>query len=72
MSAILEDLKQGQKQEISENLGKERKQQVGTGQRGDKRRTYRTQEDQVHDHKTGKSARMSDVFKGRFDLLWPK
>jgi peptide chain release factor 1 len=32
----------------------ERKQQVGSGMRGDKVRTYREQDDQVTDHRTGK------------------
>ena len=47
-----------------------RKDQVGSGQRGDKRRTYRFQEDQVWDDRTGKVARLSLVMAGRFDLLW--
>lgn len=44
--------------------------QVGTGMRADKRRTWRFQDDQVKDHLTGRSARCSKVLKGRFDLLW--
>lgn len=48
-----------------------RKNQVGSGMRGDKRRTYRFQEDQVWDDRTGKIARLSAVMKGQFDLLWP-
>lgn len=44
--------------------------QVGSGQRGDKRRTYRFQDDKVVDHITGKSARCSAVMKGSLDLLW--
>lgn len=47
-----------------------RKTQVGSGQRGDKRRTYRFQEDRVHDDITGKTARLSEVLAGAFDLLW--
>lgn len=47
-----------------------RREQIGSGQRGDKRRTYRFRDDQVADHVTGKSARCSDVMRGRFDLLW--
>ena len=34
------------------------------------RRTYRFQEDQVWDDRTGKVARLSAVMAGRFDLLW--
>ena len=47
-----------------------RREQVGSGMRGDKRRTYRFQDDRVVDHVTGKSARCGDVMRGRFDLLW--
>lgn len=47
-----------------------RRDQVGSGQRGDKRRTYRFQEDQVWDDRTGKVARLSRVMAGHFDLLW--
>jgi peptide chain release factor 1 len=41
-----------------------RKQQVGTGQRGDKVRTYRTQDDQVTDHRTGVKMRLSRWYNG--------
>lgn len=44
--------------------------QHGTGMRGDKRRTYRFQDDTVKDHVTGKSAKASTVLAGCFDLLW--
>lgn len=47
-----------------------RKAQVGAGMRGDKRRTYRFQEDGVHDHITGKRARATEVMRGQFDRLW--
>ena len=42
----------------------ERRQQVGTGQRGDKVRTYRTQDDQVTDHRTGMKTRLSRWYDG--------
>ncbi len=42
----------------------DRKQQVGTGQRGDKVRTYRTQDDQVTDHRTGAKGRLSRWYDG--------
>ena len=50
-------------------FGAERKEQVGSGMRGDKFRTYRVQEDQVIDHRTGARAKCSKVMRGRFDLL---
>lgn len=55
---------------ISKDHNATRKDQVGSGMRGDKRRTYRFQDDSVYDSITGKSARCKDVLKGSFDLLW--
>ena len=54
------------------NIASNRKQQVGSGMRGDKIRTYRFQDDRVQDHLTGLSAKCSTILKGNFDLLWPK
>lgn len=51
-------------------IAQNRRQQVGSGMRGDKIRTYRFQDDRVQDHRTGKSAKSSTVLKGNFDLLW--
>ena len=42
----------------------ERRQQVGSGQRGDKVRTYRTQNDQMTDHRTGVKSRLSKWYNG--------
>lgn len=47
-----------------------RKDQVGSGMRGDKRRTYRFQDNKVLDHVTGKTARVTDVMNGNFNLIW--
>lgn len=47
-----------------------RKEQVGSGMRGDKIRTYRFRDDLVKDHESGKSASCDKVMKGNFDLLW--
>lgn len=41
-----------------------RRNQVGTGMRADKRRTYRSQDDSVKDHITGQTWRLSDWMKG--------
>ena len=57
----------------TETRGREnmvRADQVGTGMRADKRRTYRFRDDRVQDHLTGRSAACSAVMRGRFDLLW--
>ena len=52
------------------DLATKRRQQVGSGMRGDKIRTYRFQDDRVQDHITGKSASTKKVLAGNFDLLW--
>jgi peptide chain release factor 1 len=44
--------------------------QVGSGMRGDKRRTYQFQHDIVKDHETGKNARAKDIMAGKFELIW--
>ena len=48
----------------------DRRQQVGSGQRGDKVRTYRFQDDVVQDHRTGARAQTSQVMRGHFERLW--
>ena len=44
----------------------DRLQQVGSGQRGDKVRTYRTQDDQITDHRTGVKMRLSSWYDGNW------
>lgn len=44
--------------------------QVGSGERGDKVRTYRFRDDLVKDHNTGREATCTTVMNGRFDKLW--
>lgn len=63
----LDAMKSGQTEETTH---RERRSQTGSGERGDKRRTYRFQENRVTDHKTGKRAQCSALMQGRFDLLW--
>lgn len=47
-----------------------RRAQIGTGERADKRRTYRFQDDLVHDARTGRTASLARVMAGQFRLLW--
>lgn len=56
--------------EYNGTIAADRKQQVGTGMRGDKRRTYRFQDNTVVDHITGKSSTCTKVMKGGVDLMW--
>lgn len=43
-----------------------RRAQLGTGQRGDKVRTYRTQDDRVTDHRTGRKWSLTKWMKGEW------
>lgn len=52
------------------SIASNRKQQVGSGMRGDKIRTYRFQDDVVKDHVTERTASVKKVLSGNFDLLW--
>lgn len=44
-----------------------RRQQVGSGMRGDKVRTYRTQDDRVTDHRTGQTWKLKSWVRGDWD-----
>jgi len=44
--------------------------QVGSGQRGDKVRTYRVRDDRVTDHRTGRSLSLAVVLRGELHALW--
>jgi peptide chain release factor 1 len=69
-SALLSALNNQCSKDQKSVLDETRKQQVGSGMRGDKIRTYRFQDDIVKDHNSGKSAPASKVLKGHFDLMW--
>jgi len=49
-----------------EDREKLRKEQVGSGMRGDKIRTYRLQDDQVKDHRTGKTWKLKKWMRGEW------
>lgn len=46
--------------------------QIGGGERSDKRRTLRFQDDRVTDHVTGRSTSLARYLKGHVDDLWPE
>lgn len=56
--------------QYNHNIASDRRQQVGSGMRGDKMRTYRFQDDVVKDHLTNKASSVRKVLAGNFDLLW--
>lgn len=49
-----------------EALNAVRKSQIGSGQRGDKIRTYRVRDDIATDHRTGEKRSMTDLRRGRW------
>jgi peptide chain release factor 1 len=69
-AALLERLSALNQAETHGRENRDRAEQVGTGMRADKRRTYRFRDDRVQDHLTGRSAACSAVMRGRLDLLW--
>ena len=58
------------KTSYNNTIASDRKQQVGSGMRGDKIRTYRFQDDVVKDHISEKTASVKKVLAGNFELLW--
>lgn len=44
--------------------------QIGNGMRGEKKRTYRFQEDRVTDHESGKSMTCKAFMRGDVEKLW--
>jgi len=70
MSTIQKHIDNLQKTQYNKTVSTTRKEQVGTGMRGDKIRTYRFQDDVVQDHITGIKASVKKVLSGNFDLLW--
>jgi protein subunit release factor A len=51
---------------VHEERASERRRQIGSGQRGDKRRTIAVQRDSVVDHVTGRSWRFVDYERGKW------
>jgi peptide chain release factor 1 len=63
-------LDQAARGELGSVLASERKDQVGTGMRGDKTVTIRFQDDRVTHHETGKSMSAARYMKGYMDEVW--
>lgn len=69
-SALLQTLTAMHNDTNNQKIASDRKQQVGSGMRGDKRRTYRFQDDSVTDDVTGKKTTTTKFMKGFVDVLW--
>lgn len=70
IDALKQKIVNGSFSEQSASKMQSRKDLMGSGERGDKIRTYRFQESLVKDHNTGKSAKINKVLNGQIDLLW--
>lgn len=68
LAALAAKLAQKRSEEASAGRGKDRRLQLGTGQRGDKVRTIRTQDGVVTDHRSGRRCRLKEYLRG--DLEW--
>jgi len=70
MQTVQETVDNLVKTSYNSSIASDRRQQVGSGMRGDKIRTYRFQDDVVKDHITDRTASVKKVLAGNFDLLW--
>ncbi len=70
MKTIQNQVDNIRKNHYNNSIASDRRQQVGSGMRGDKIRTYRFQDDVVKDHVSNATASVKKVLAGNFDLLW--
>lgn len=69
-TALLEILDRKVEEERGGVQAVTRKDQVGSGERGDKIRTLRFQDDQIVDHRSGKKITATEFMKGYMEKLW--
>jgi peptide chain release factor 1 len=69
LAALASKVQENASRAVSDSRAEARRDHVGTGMRGDKRRTVRTQDDQVVDHVLGRSGRTKKYMKGDLDWL---
>ena len=70
LSQLIKRLQQDAKNQYRIEITADRKNQMGSGMRGDKIRTYRFQDDVATDHRNSKKVILSKILEGNFDLLW--
>lgn len=68
-SVLQERVRGAERDRAAGALAVARRSMVGSGQRGDKVRTYRCQDDRVTDHRSQRSARLADVLNGLLELV---
>ncbi len=66
MKLLRARLWQRQQEEAMSSAASARREQVGSGMRGDKRRTIRVQDGAVHDHVTGRRWRLKEYLRGEW------
>lgn len=66
MKVLAARLYENEREKAFAQRRQDRLQQVGSGQRGDKVRTYRTQDDQITDHRTGVKMRLAPWYDGNW------
>jgi peptide chain release factor 1 len=66
MTLLQARLTEAKEKKRRQENAKNKKQQVGSGMRGDKRRTIRQQDGVVNDHKAGRSWQYKDYVKGNW------
>lgn len=64
LKVLAAKLAQADRERLEAQRARERKDQAGSGMRGDKVRTYRQQDDQVTDHRTGQKWRLAKWLRG--------
>ena len=64
-----EKLKSIEEEKWNKKAYQNRLDQVGSGSRSDKKRSYRIKEDLVIDHETGKQCSFKDFSRGKLELL---
>lgn len=70
MDSLVQHLNQLYGSERRKVFDEIRNEQMGSGMRGDKIRTYRFRDDRVEDHQSNKGATCKKIMSGHFDLLW--
>lgn len=69
-ASILKKLSEKRRSEELSRLSSEKRALGGSGERGDKIRTYMFQHGKVTDHVSGNSVAIDRIMSGRFDLFW--